>query len=213
MAPDLADSTHMLTALPLNELQAAARQMMPVALVPNRDPMVLNNNNIDLQKLNAYRIGVDQPLVGSAIAASTFAYCTNLRLIAPGRLLRDMNLTIARPSPDPAVANSLLTFLEQRFVTTYGANGLNCADLLKLPDPITVQVDGNGIAINGTINGVANGNNNGNGGGDNSAPNCVVNGTTVAGCTGTSTINGQNCTFAFDANTKQVNITCPAANQ
>jgi len=65
---------------------------------------------------------------------------------------------MGRPSPDPAVANSLLTFLEQRFVTTYEANGLNCIQLLNQPDPITVMTDGNRVAVNGTINGVANGN-------------------------------------------------------
>ncbi len=211
MAPDLANPGQMLPALPLNELQAAAHQATPIALVPNRDPMVLNNNNVDQQKINAYRLGVNQPMVGNGNSASTVAYCTTLRLIAPGRLLRDMNLTMGQPSPDPAAANSLLTFLEQRFVTTYEANGLNCMDLLKMPDPITVQVDDNGVAINGTINGTANGDNNN--GGNGNAPNCAINGTILSGCTGTTTINGQNCTFAFDANAKQVNVTCPAANQ
>src|SRR5437588_5801207 len=59
MAPDLADPGHMLPALPLNELQAAAHQAPPVALVPAGDPMVLNNNQPDLNKTNAYRRGVD----------------------------------------------------------------------------------------------------------------------------------------------------------
>jgi len=53
MAPDLADPGKMTTALPLDELQAAAHQANPVALVPARDPMVLNNNNRDLNKTNA----------------------------------------------------------------------------------------------------------------------------------------------------------------
>lgn len=211
MARDLADPGQMLSALPLNELQAAAHQAAPIALVPDRDPMVLNNNNVDRQKVNAYRLGVDQPVVGNANSANTTAYCTKLRQIAPERLLLDTNLTIEQPSPDTAVANSLLTFLEQRFVTTYEANGLNCGGLLGQPDPITVQVDGNHVAINGTINGIPNGNNNN--GGNGNPPNCVINGTSLAGCTGTTTINGQICTFAFDANAKQVNVTCPVANQ
>jgi hypothetical protein len=213
MAPDLADPAKMLPALPLNELQAAAHQAAPIALVPDRDPMVLNNNNVDQQKVNAYRLGVDQPRVGNANSANTTTYCTNLRQIAPGRLLLDMNLTIGQPSPEAAVANSLLTFLEQRFVATYGANGLNCVGLLGQPDPITVQVDGNGVAINGTINGVPNGNNNNGGNGNGNPPNCVINGTTLSGCTGITPINGKNCSFAFDANAKQVNVTCPAANR
>jgi hypothetical protein len=51
MAPDLADPGQMLPALPLNELQAAAQQAAPVALVPAGDPMVLNNNQPDLNKI------------------------------------------------------------------------------------------------------------------------------------------------------------------
>src|SRR5579864_3155130 len=61
MAPDLANPGHLVTALPLNELQAAVSQGLPVALVPNADPMVLVNNQPNLAKLNAYRAGVDQP--------------------------------------------------------------------------------------------------------------------------------------------------------
>ena len=61
MAPDLADPGQMVPALPLNELQAAADQTAPIALVPSGDPMVLVNNNPNLDKINAYRAGVDQP--------------------------------------------------------------------------------------------------------------------------------------------------------
>src|SRR6266852_3414028 len=63
MVPDLADAGQMVTALPLNELQAAARQAQPVALVPAGDPMVLLNGNININKVNLYRAGVDQPPV------------------------------------------------------------------------------------------------------------------------------------------------------
>jgi len=81
--------------------------------------------------------------------------------------------------------------------------------LLKQPDPITVTKDANGIAIDGSINGVKNGGQ-GQGQGDTS-PKCVINGTVLTGCTGTTNINGQPCTFAFDANTRQVQIKCPAS--
>jgi hypothetical protein len=205
MAPDLADPGKMLPALPLDELQAASQQAKPVALVPNQDPMVLVNNQRNLAKVNAYRIGVDQPTVNTPAQSSTQTYCSFLRMIGPSRILTDAQFTIGQPSPDPAASNSLLTFLEQRFVASYGANGLKCKKMLNLPDPITVQTDANGVAINGTINGIMNG-----------APpttvnpqlNCVVNGTAIKGCTGTTTINNQPCTFMFDANTHQVNITC-----
>ena len=165
MAPDLADPGKMLPALPLDELQAAAHQAAPVALVPAGDPMVLNNNNPDLNKVNAYRIGVDQPPAQSMRAASTTTYCRHLLAIGPKRIQLDMQFTQGRGSPDPAAANNLFTFLAQRFVATYGPNGLNCMGLLNKPDPIAVTTDDNGVAISATFN-AGNGNNNGNGNGN-----------------------------------------------
>src|SRR5712691_2452927 len=153
-APDLADPGQKVPALPLNELQAAARQAAPIGLVPGGDPMVLVNNALNLDKLNAYRAGVDQPAAQSMQDASTHTYCTNLLAIAPQRMQLDatMALTTGRPSPDPAVANSLFTFLAQRFVFTYEKNGLNCKQLLHKPDPVKVQTDDNGVTIAATIN-------------------------------------------------------------
>lgn len=223
MAPDLANPGTSVTALPLDELQAAAQQAAPVALVPFGDPMVLNNGDRDFEKVNAYRIGVDQPLIGANYTANTKTYCANLRQVGPKRLLQDAAITIASPTVDPALANSLLTFLEQRYVTSYGPNGLNCQKLLKLPDPIKVITNANGVAINGTINGVANNGtvngvvnngtingvvNNGNDGQANNTPNCVVNGTTAANCTGTTQINGKTCKSASDANKQKANSHC-----
>jgi len=152
MVPDLADPGQMLPSLPLNELQAAAQQAPPVARVPVNDPMVLTNNEPDINKLNAYRRGVDQSPVGTLGATSTTTYCKHLLAIGPTRIQLDMQLTQGRPSPDPAAANSLFTFLTQRFDASYGANGLNCVGLLNVPDPITVTTNANGVAIDATFN-------------------------------------------------------------
>src|SRR5260221_2410550 len=158
MAPDLADPGPLVPPLPLNELQAAAHQAAPTALVPARDPMVLMNGHPNLNKLNAYRVGVDQSKAQSLNAASTKTYCTNLLAIAPQRMLLDAHLTKAAPSADPAAANTLFTFLAQRFVATYGAAapGLNCAKLTGQPDPVSVKTDRNGVAVDATINGTTN---------------------------------------------------------
>jgi len=152
MAPDLADPGHMLPALPLNELQAAAHQAPPVARVPAGDPMVLNNNQPDLNKINAYRRGVDQSAAATLGAASTTTYCRHFLAIGPARIQLDMQFTQGQNSPDPAAANTLFTFLAQRFVASYGANGLNCVGLLNMPDPVAVTTDGNGVAISATFN-------------------------------------------------------------
>ncbi len=155
MVTDLADPGATVPSLPLNELQAAQHQAAPVAQIPNRDPMVLLNGNINMQKLNAYRIGVDQAPVANQGLSSTTVYCQNYATIQPKRIMMDANILQNRPSPDAGAANSLLTFLAQRFVASYGAQGLNCTNLLKKPSPIAVQTDGNGVAISATINGQA----------------------------------------------------------
>ncbi len=200
MAPDLADPGNLVAALPLNELQAAAHQAVPTALVPSSDPMVLLHNARSLDKINAYRVGVDQLPIQSLNDANVRIYCTNLLAIAPSRMLLDAHLTKVQPPADPAVANSLFTFLAQRFIFTYGANGLNCAKLLNQPDPVSVKTDRNGVAIDATINGKT----------IYSPVDCSVNGTLLVGCSGTATINGQACTFMMDRNAHQVKITCPA---
>lgn len=200
MAPDLANPGQMTTALPLNELMAAARQAAPVALVPAGDPMVLVNNQMNLQKVNTYRAGVDQPRASAQASANTRTYCQNLLAIAPQRMMLDARFTKAQPSPDPAMANTLFTFLAQRFVNTY-ENGLNCKQLLGQPDPVTVKTDGAGVAIDATINGNT----------IFTPFDCSINGNVLVGCTGTTTINGQTCTFAWDRNNHKLNITCPAA--
>jgi len=155
-APDLADPGQMVPALALNELQARAHQKSPVALVPAGDPMVLNNGTIDLAKVNAYRRGVDQPQVGYRWQADTARYCRHIYRRAPARLLLDQLLftpDAAHPtrglSPDPAVANSLFTFLAQRFVATYDI--LGCAQLLQRRDPVTVTMDAQGVVTRAKV--------------------------------------------------------------
>jgi hypothetical protein len=207
-APDLADKGHLVPAQPLNELQAAMYQAQPVALIPDNDPMTLVNGKTNLAKLDAYRQNVNQPWAWDQNQASTQAYCTNLRDIGAQRLLLDAPFTLRAPSLDPAAANSLFTFLAQRFTVAYGAAapGLNCEALLHQPDPIQVKTDANGVATSATIDGT-----------DPSSPgagqslSCNVNGTVLANCTGNATINGASCTFQLDMATKQVKITCPPA--
>lgn len=236
MAPDLADNGKLVPALPLNELQAAMFQKTPIATVPAGDPMTLVNGRPNLAKLNLYRLGVNQTPVLSLNRASTTTYCQNMLQVAPPRIQQDMPLTVNRNSPDTGVGNNLFTFLATRFNLSFGADGLNCAGLLNQQSPITLQQDANGVTTDATINlgnnggnnggngdqggnggngdqGGNGGNNGGNGdqggnGGQTNTPTCVINGTPVQGCTGTTTINGQTCTVAFDANTRQVTINC-----
>jgi hypothetical protein len=137
-APDLSDPGHMVTAQPLNELQAALYQDGPVALVPSGDPMTLVNGRPSLAKQNLYRVGVDQPLEPSVAEASAdeHGFCRNLLQLAPARIEADRAWTIVAASPDPATANNLFTFLAARLSFTIGADGLNCTGLLHVTNPV-----------------------------------------------------------------------------
>jgi hypothetical protein len=155
-APDLADPGQMVPALPLNELQARALQASPVALVPAGDPMALTKGASDLVKVNAYRRGVDQPLVRYSFQADTARYCRHMLRIAPARMLQDQSFLMpdaTHPtrglSPDPTVANSLFTFMAQRFVASYDI--LGCMNLVHIPDPISLTVDAQGVTTAANI--------------------------------------------------------------
>ncbi len=207
-APDLANPGAMATALPLNELQAMVDQRNPMALVPLNDPMVLNGANFSRTKLNAYRAGVDQPIARNDGQADPKAYCQNLVTVGSPRIALDATMTVKMTTPDPAVGNTLFTFLTQRFAASY--TNLNCDKLLGKASPLITTQDGNGVAISAMLNGqlintgvalgvtpVA--------GGPSINPNCTLNGQAVQSCTGSATVNGQTCTFTFTNNTVAVN--------
>jgi hypothetical protein len=169
MVPDLADPGQMTTALPLNELQAEAHQPTPIAFVPANDPMVLNNNTkTDINKLDAYRVGVNQPWVTSKNQADPTTYCQNLVDTGAPRIVKDAPFTEQWTTPDPAVGNTLFTFLAQRFATSY--TNLNCQHFLGKKSPIATKLNGDGVAVKVIFNGdtVGAGNNNNSNSTDNS---------------------------------------------
>ncbi|WP_245805236.1 hypothetical protein [Amycolatopsis australiensis] len=110
-APDLTDGGRPATSLALNELQAAAGQRAPVALVPEGDPMTLVAGKPSEAKANLYRAGVGQPPLDRR-SAGTRSYCRNLRAAGLDRLTADRRLLRAAASPDDGVG--LLKFLTDR---------------------------------------------------------------------------------------------------
>jgi hypothetical protein len=154
MAPDLADPTgaQQLTALPLNELQAEAQQR-PVALTPAGDPMTLVDNEPNLDKLNAYRIGVNQPPVESLDQAPTKQYCSDLLNTGLPRLAQDQEFTQKAASPFPDQASNLFTFLAMRFQNTFQDEDgfLHCTALLNVANPIELQMKGD-VVVAANIN-------------------------------------------------------------
>ncbi|KAF9356379.1 hypothetical protein BGX26_005369, partial [Mortierella sp. AD094] len=142
-APSLMEKGVMLNSMALNELQATG-QAPPVALVPSNDPMVLSNGQPSKAKVNAYRAGVDQTLITSLSQASPKTYCINFDNIAPNYIKSIKNRIINQPSPTPAVASNLFTFMGQRYFASW--TNLGCDKLLKKTSAITVTME-NGIAI------------------------------------------------------------------
>lgn len=147
---DLADPGQLAAGLALNEIQARRHQRRPTARIPAGDPMVLNpDGTINLDKVNAYRRGVDQREARIVEQADTARYCRHMLRIAPPRLLSDRAALLASPSPVTSAANSLYTFMAQRFVASYSL--LDCNGLTEIPDPISVTLDGNGVTIGATV--------------------------------------------------------------
>lgn len=149
-APDLADPGSSVPALPLNELQARFTQPAPVAIVPAGDPMALVNGNLSLTKTNLYRAGVDMPQGNSYFDVDTARYCRQMLRIAPQRMLANQKALTAFGTPDAGAANSLYTFLAQRFVATYQL--LDCAGLINAADPVSVTLNRQGVAVSAAVN-------------------------------------------------------------
>ncbi|HWD03544.1 MAG TPA: hypothetical protein VG674_13940 [Amycolatopsis sp.] len=110
-APDLTSNGTPGTSLALDELQAAAHQGPPVALVPLNDPMAQIDGKQSLTKTNLYRAGVDQPAVNTATDTPR-KYCADLATTGATRLATDRKLFARAPSPD--AGTNLADFLKQR---------------------------------------------------------------------------------------------------
>ena len=132
-APDLSAGSAQSPALALNELQAAADQGAPVALVPLNDPMTVGNNGkASVLKTDLYRAGVDMARINPARETSR-SYCLNMARAAVPRLALDEPLTAAAPSPDTGVTQDLHGFLVARLDASW--TNLGCQTLTPFATP------------------------------------------------------------------------------
>jgi hypothetical protein len=199
-APNLVDANTLVSALPLDELQAAAFQQAPIAEIPAGDEMVLVNNNPSLTKVNAYRRGVDQTLANTlnvhptnpVRSANTRVYCQNLINTGIPILQQEMGLTQNAASPMPDVANSLFTFLANRLNATLGTGGLNCVGLLNIQNPVTLTMDGNGVVTAATMTTTPAADNSGNTGTPIISPTTSIGTTPTIGTSATPTVPATN---------------------
>lgn len=119
--PDIANGGAIAPTQATDELQAAAYQDNPIALVPAGDPMVGPNN---LGILNTYRLDVDQPAVNTIGEANTQAYCAHLIDIGGEFISNHQTLFSGFPSPIPGFAN-LYDFMHQRWLASRQLLGCN----------------------------------------------------------------------------------------
>jgi hypothetical protein len=150
-APDLGQGGTPDTSQALNELSAAKSQAAPIALIPENDEMVLVNDAISVAKTNLYRSNVGQPAVSAANDASSSPanFCQDMVNVQTPFLSTNQALLATDGSPVPAVGNNLLTFLANRLNMSF--SNLGCGDF-GLTNPVTVTLDGNGVATAATFN-------------------------------------------------------------
>jgi hypothetical protein len=152
-APNLADNGTQATALGLNELQAAAYQQAPVAIVPLNDPMVLDNSGgTSEKKTDFYRAGVGQPMLAQ-VGGAPGDYCKQLRTVGVTRTEQDRALTNSEVSPDTGAATDLFSFLAMRLQMSY--ENLSCEKYINLPNPVHLKTNGAGLVSGATFDKVS----------------------------------------------------------
>jgi len=151
-APDLANNGQPTSSQALDELLAAKNQPATAALVPENDEMTLNaQGQFDAAKTDAYRQEVGQADVSWATNASSSPamYCQNMVNIQTPFLAANENVLTTGQSPVTAVGGNLFTFMANRLSMSF--TNLNCQNF-GLTDPVTVTLDGNGVAVAATFN-------------------------------------------------------------
>ena len=142
MAPDLVNMYSLKSTQTLNEIQA---NLLPwdspeTALVPAIDPMVLDNGQQSLLKINLYRQGVNQPYLTELNIQNDIAYCNGLENYGIQFFILHKNTLINVSSPNND-ANNLLNYLCLRYISTW--NILKCTELTGKATILSVGIDEN----------------------------------------------------------------------
>jgi hypothetical protein len=146
-APDLYDRLVKKPSAALNAIHSALTTQ-PQALTPSADPMCLVNGQLNLQKTNLFRAGVNQPQLTQLSTQDNINYCNNLINIGIPYFILHQNEFANAQSPDNT-ANNLLNFLCNRFANTWAQIG--CPVLIGKQCPIGITKDANGVAIGNTL--------------------------------------------------------------
>ena len=146
-APDFENNDINRDSLVLNELQASLNTN-DIALIPSGDPMCLLNGEPNLEKLNAYRHGVFQPVVNQIDPDDNKKYCNSMLRIAIPFLVLHRNELKNSKAPGKDTTN-LLNFLINRFINSWGI--LNCEVLTGNILHLKVIINNDGIVIDNNL--------------------------------------------------------------
>jgi hypothetical protein len=151
LAPSLDNPGAMVPALVLSELQASAKQAAPIGLVPLNDPdtLLTASGTVSTQKTDAYRLGVNQPVLSANASGALIPYCQDMVSVAPPFLKGFETIFTAATTPDACVGNNLFTFLSERYLMSLMQ--LTCPPSAIPFQPVVCQLDGNGAATSCTI--------------------------------------------------------------
>jgi hypothetical protein len=135
----------------LNELSARQNQKGTIALLPVNNPQLLVGGQFSLAKTNMYRMETDMPLLpfNTNLARNAAQYCKDMVNLAPARLKLDAPMETGTASPVPDLGDNLATFLAARLSGSF--DNLNCKTY-GLTNPVTLTLDGNGVATAATFN-------------------------------------------------------------
>jgi hypothetical protein len=148
-APDLGNGNAMGTSQALNALSSLANDSASTsALVPENDEMTLVNGAFSATKTNLYRSNVGQPAISFGQQSSPATYCQNMINIQTPWLAANQAVLATGATPVAGVGNNLFTFLANRESMSF--TNLNCGNF-GLTDPVTVTLDGNGVATAATF--------------------------------------------------------------
>ncbi|OQV09390.1 hypothetical protein CLAIMM_13516 [Cladophialophora immunda] len=144
--PSIDDPGAMVSSMASQELQALLQQQEPIALAPLNDPdcLLTSNGEMSTAKTNAYRLGVNMPLLGNGAQTdngSPTDYCNNLIAIQPPFLAGFQTALTNAQTADPTVGTNLFTFLANRFLQSL--TNLNCPNKNV---PVSCTLDDNGVA-------------------------------------------------------------------
>jgi hypothetical protein len=132
----------------LNALSARQNQPATPALLPVNDPQLLVGGNFSVAKTNVYRAETDQPLLAAntSTAQNAATYCQDMVNLQTPVLQLDAPMEQGT-SPVPALGSTLANFLAARENASF--TNLNCQNF-GLTNPVTLTLDGNGVAIGAT---------------------------------------------------------------